>query len=139
MPYLSSNKSQRLSAYLLIHQFLYFFGFNRNISHQIPIAILGNENIIFQTNPQFFFWNVYTRFTRKYHAGFKTTVLIANIVHVQAQEVGRAVGEKFLVCGPSAVLPGNVVPSQQAKVNELTFHKFADLHVVFVPYVSCHK
>jgi hypothetical protein len=104
--------------------------------HQIHIPVLRDENVVLQTNPQSFLPNINPRLASEHHTGFEASIFVTNVVNVEAQEVGSAMGKVLFIGRPFGVLFFNVFFGNEAQADELAFHNAADFLVVFIPDVA---
>src|SRR5690554_5066364 len=84
---------------LPIHQLFYLFRLDRNILHQVQVAIFLDHEIVFQADAYSFFRNINSRLYGEYHSWDNWLVHGAYIVYVQSQMMGGAVHKVLFVQG----------------------------------------
>jgi len=117
---------------LLTHRGLDGVGLERDVGHEVLEAVLGDDDVVFEADPEVLLADVNAGLDREDVARRNGLVPVADVVDVEADEVRRAVHEVLLVGGPSRVLLLDVVAVDQPEVEELGRHEVADFLVVVV-------
>ena len=117
---------------LLTHRGLDGVGLERDVRHEVLEAVLGDDDVVFEADPEVLLADVNAGLDREDVARRNGLVPVADVVDVEADEVRRAVHEVLLVGGPSRVLLLDVVAVDQPEVEELGRHEVADFLVVVV-------
>ena len=117
---------------LLTHRGLDGVGLERDVGHEVLEAVLGDDDVVFEADPEVLLADVNAGLDREDVARRNGLVPVADVVDVEADEVRRAVHEVLLVGGPSRVLLLDVVAVDQPEVEELSRHEVADFLVVVV-------
>lgn len=102
-----SNLHERiflLHPLLLIHQLLNLLRLNGDISHQVQMHFFLNDNIIFQTNPYTFFWNINLRPNSKHHSNGNGRIDRPYIVNIQSNMMKGPMQEIFFEGRPFGIL-----------------------------------
>ena len=115
---------------LLTHRGLDGVGLERDVRHEVLEAVLGDDDVVFEADPEVLLADVNARLDREDVARRNGLVPVADVVDVEADEVRRAVHEVLLVGGPSGVLFFDVVAVDQLEVKKLGRHEVADFLVV---------
>jgi len=102
------------------------------VRHEVVEAVLGDDDVVLETDAEVFFADVNAGLYREDMARRDGLVPVADVVDVEADEVRRAVHEVLLVGGPSGVLFFDVVAVDQLEVEELGRHEITDFLVVVV-------
>ena len=102
------------------------------MGHEVLEAVLGDDDVVFEADPEVLLADVNAGLDREDVARRNGLVPVADVVDVEADEVRRAVHEVLLVGGPSRVLLLDVVAVDQPEVEELGRHEVADFLVVVV-------
>ena len=74
-------------VYKLFHEPLYIIRLNRNIFHEVYIAIFGNPYIIFNPDAYLFLFYIDAWLNREYHALFDGFGFCAKIMYINAKVV----------------------------------------------------
>ena len=115
-----------------VHRGLDGVGLEGDVRHEVVEAVLGDDDVVLETDAKVFLADVNARLDREDVARRNGLVPVADVVDVEANEVRRAVHEVLLIGGPSRVLLFNVVAVDQLEVEELGRHEVADFLVVVV-------
>src|SRR5690606_27354674 len=103
----------RVPYILPIHQFLYLFRLNGNVSHQVEVAVFLNDKIVFQADAYAFFRDIDPRFDCKHHSRNNWLVHGTHIMHVQTQMVRSTVHKVFFVQWMGGILLADLVFIQE--------------------------
>ena len=111
------STSERKNARLSGHHRLNFIRFQRDVPHQIDEAIFRDEDVIFEADPQVFFPDVDARLYGKHMARFNGFVPVADVVHIESNEMRGPVHEVLFVSRPSRILVGHFFRCDQSEID----------------------
>lgn len=80
-------------ALATVHQGFDFVCFNRDVRHQIPLSGFSDENGVFESNAEAFFFDVNSGLAREHPTGSNFEVIVRHVMDVESDRMRDAVHE----------------------------------------------